>query len=59
MNVDLKTMTNLKCYVVSEAVMTFIVTVFTLQSQVLSPPQLECTLITVQVFCPSTASLQP
>ena len=59
MNVDLKAMTNLGCYVFSGAVMTFIVKVFTLQSQALSSPRLECTLITVQVFCPSTESLQP
>ena len=31
----------------------------TLHRQVLGPPESECTWITVQVFCPSTASLTP
>ena len=37
----------------------FITTTSKLPSQVLGPPELECTWITVQVFCPSTASLTP
>ena len=59
MNVDLDLMTNLGGYFVPEMAITFGTTMSKLLSQVLSPPELECTWITVQVFCPSTASLTP
>ena len=56
MNVCLDTTTNRGCQIVKQTIMTFITTVSELRSQALSPPELECTWITVQVFCPSTAS---
>uniref|UniRef100_A0A8D2ZVE6 E3 ubiquitin/ISG15 ligase TRIM25-like n=1 Tax=Scophthalmus maximus TaxID=52904 RepID=A0A8D2ZVE6_SCOMX len=45
--------------IVMKTLITFVTTVSKLQSQVRCPPESECTWITVQVFCPSTASLTP
>ena len=59
MKVHLDVMTNPGRYISPMTVVNFGTTITKLLSQVLSPPELECTWITVQVFCPSTASLTP
>ena len=59
MNVDLDVMTNLGLYIVTITVIIFCSKTLKLPSQVLVPPESECTWITEQVFCPSTASLKP
>ena len=59
MNVDLEDMSNLGHEDVIISVISFGTTTSKLPSQVLGPPELECTWITVQVFCPSTGSLTP
>ena len=59
MEVDLDLMINLGLYFVPQTVIYFGTTASEPPSQVLSPPELECTWITEQVFCPSTASLKP
>ena len=57
--VDLEEMTTRGLYIVPQTVTYFITTASVPPSQVLGPPELECTWITEQVFCPSTASLKP
>lgn len=42
-----------------EFITTVVVTPSELQSQALSLPELQCTWITVKVFCPSTTSVKP
>ena len=59
MNVDLDAMANLGLYIITRTVMYSGSTTSQLPSQVLIPPESECTWITEQVFCPSTASLKP
>ncbi|XP_053197426.1 tripartite motif-containing protein 16-like [Scomber japonicus] len=59
MNLYLDVMTNLGLYIVTLTGMNFTSTTFRLPSQVLFPPESECTWITEQVFCPSTVSLKP